>query len=361
MRVLHLPTAVGGAAWALAQGEKQLGLQSDVLVASHNPHGYGADYDLALERHGRWRKFARLAGAFLRLRGRYDVFHFNFGKSLLHAPDWGLVHAELPFYPARARLFVTYNGCDARQKFPTMRRASVAACHEAACYRGMCNSGRLDEQRRQGIRKMTRYAEHLWALNPDLLHFLPPEKSSFLPYAAVPNLTAETRPVGRRRSLIVVHAPTERVAKGTAHVLRAVESIRRRDPKAIVLRLVEGKSHAEALALYADADLVVDQVLIGWYGVLAVEAMQLGKPVLARISEADLGFVPAAMAADLREAIVAADPGNLEETLARCVEDRAFLARRAAACREYVARWHDASYVAGLTKDAYERASVRAA
>ena len=33
--------------------------------------------------------------------------------------------------------------------------------------------------------------------------------------------------------------------------------------------------------MYAQADLVVDQVLIGWYGALAVETMAMGKPVIA--------------------------------------------------------------------------------
>ena len=36
MKILHLPTSVGGNSWGLAQGEKALGLDSKVLIDSNN-------------------------------------------------------------------------------------------------------------------------------------------------------------------------------------------------------------------------------------------------------------------------------------------------------------------------------------
>ena len=36
MRVLHLPTSVGGNAWGLSQAEKTLGIYSQVLVEENN-------------------------------------------------------------------------------------------------------------------------------------------------------------------------------------------------------------------------------------------------------------------------------------------------------------------------------------
>ena len=56
---------------------------------------------------------------------------------------------------------------------------------------------------------------------------------------------------------------------------------------------------------YRDADIVVDQLLAGWYGGFAVEAMALGKPVIAYLRESDLHHVPAG---DARG--VAADPSH---------------------------------------------------
>ncbi len=357
MKVLHLPTSVGGNSWALAQGEKRLGLDSRVLVKSQSTLGYPTDINLNLQHRTPVGKLARLLRVFLAIRKQFDVFHFNFGSSLIHAPTRGLNQADLPYYPRRARLFATYNGCDARQKFPTMARSCVAACHDSKCYGGQCNSGRLDAARRRGIEKMSRYVEHIWALNPDLLHFLPPEKSSFLPYVCAVDSVEPPMPVGEKKTLRVVHAPTDRAAKGTDHILRAVGAIEKRYPGAIELRLVEGLPYEQALRVYQTADLVIDQVLIGWYGGLAVEVMKMGKPVIARINEADLRFLPTQMARDVQQAVIAADPTTLEHRLARCIEDRTWLRARADAAVEYVHRWHAPEYVAALTKSAYEGAS----
>ena len=46
------------------------------------------------------------------------------------------------------------------------------------------------------------------------------------------------------------------------------------------LEIVEGLRHDEAFERYRDADIVVDQLNAGWYGILAIECMALGKPVV---------------------------------------------------------------------------------
>lgn len=356
MKVLHLPSSTGGNAWGLAQGERMLGLDSTVLVANQNWLAYPADIALGLERRSNAGKLLGLAAAFLRERGRHQVFHFNAGMSLIHAPHRGLNQLDLPFYPSGAALFVTYNGCDARQKYPTIARTSVSACHVAQCYHGLCEYGRHDRARAQAIAKMARHVHHLWAVNPDLLHFLPRGKSSFLPYT-VANMPSDWRPTEpTRRRLRIVHAPTNRAAKGSEHILAALERLQATHADYFELQLIEGVPHAEAMRMYANADLVVDQILIGWYGALAVETMAMGKPVIARIAREDLSFLPPAMAEDVGDAVIDADPDTIEEVLRRCIEDRAFLARRAEAGAAYARRWHDPRYVAGITKAAYETA-----
>ena len=46
------------------------------------------------------------------------------------------------------------------------------------------------------------------------------------------------------------------------------------------LDLVEGLRHDEAFERYKAADIVVDQLNAGWYGLFAIECMALGKPVV---------------------------------------------------------------------------------
>ena len=355
MKVLHLPTSVGGNSWNLAQGEKALGLESEVLVAAPSWANYRADINLDLPAvPSRMGKVAKLVSTFLSLRSRYDVFHFNFGSSLVHFPQFHLNQFELPLYPRRAALFATYNGCDARQKYPTMQRTKIAACHNPNCYAGQCNSGLLDRYRREGIEKMSRYAHHLWALNPDLLYFLPAEKASFLPYAVDGQGIGRSPPQLDAKKLKIVHAPTNRVAKGTDGIISALEHLEKTHPGAVEFRLVENVAHQQALQLYRDADLVIDQTLIGWYGGFAIELMMMGKPVIARIATEDLHFIPQPMAQEVTEAFINVTPDTLYDTLRLCVEDRGFLARHAQAGEAYAHRWHNLEYVAGLTRQKYE-------
>lgn len=356
MKVLHLPTSVGGNSWGLAQGERQLGVESKVLISSQNWLGYKADIDLNLQDiSSKFGKLHKLVKTFLNVRNKFDIFHFNYGSSLIHHPQAFLNHADLPFYPKNAKLFVTYNGCDARQKYPTMARTKIGACHNPACYSGMCNSGKQDRYRRKAIRKMSRYVKHIWAVNPDLLYFLPPEKSSFLPYSvSLENIFFS--PPSFEGKLKIVHAPTNRAAKGSDTLFEAIKRLQKSHGKYFEVMLVENVANKRALAMYQQADIVVDQILIGWYGGFAVEMMAMGKPVIARIAKEDLTFIPSQMAEDVMETLISADPKTIYNVLCRCVEDREFLKQRAVASLEYVNKWHDPLYVAGLTKKMYESA-----
>jgi hypothetical protein len=292
---------------------------------------------------------------FWEVRGHYDVFHFNFGRSILHAPKFRLNNSDLPFYPKSAKLFVTYNGCDARQKLPTIERATISACHDPRCYGGVCNSGKADRIKRSSIAKMARYVRHIWALNPDLLYFLPAKKSSFLPYSVVSDNVEVTKPKYRKKKIRIVHAPTNREAKGSKVILDALNSLKRTHGHLFEVWVVENMPHNQATEIYKQADLVVDQVLVGWYGALAIEVMTIGKPVMCRIEKGDLHFLPKKMAEDVLEAFIRVDPSTIREVILRCIEDRQFLKEKAEAGEEYARKWHDSRYVASVTKEMYER------
>ena len=355
MRVLHLPNSIGGMPWSLAQAEKALGLESRVLYMSSDWFNYPSDLNLHLEKtSSALSRFFKLTKTFMQMRRQYDVFHFNYGRSLLHVPEINLVNFELPFYSKTKGLFVTYNGCDARQKYLTVKRTKVSACQSPDCYGGLCNSGEMDKLRRRSIRKMARYVQHMWAVNPDLLYFLPKEKSSFLPYSVYLYNKAVAKPSFDKKKLRIVHAPTERGVKGSNIILQTVEEIKKGRNSEIDFRIVEKLPHEQAMEVYRKADLFIDQILVGWYGGVAVEVMSMGKPVICRIAEEDLHFIPKQMARDIKSAFINVNETNLRETILRCIEDRNFLKRKSEAALDYARTWHAPEYVAGITKKAYE-------
>ncbi len=350
MKVLHLPTDVGGFSWGLAAGEKKLGLDSTVLLKQGSWLEYPSDINLEWDKKGRVAKFASAAATLLKIRKEFDVYHFNFGASLIDPAIYPLF--DLPFYPRNKKIFFTYNGCDARQKLKTMERVGFSACHEAGCYGGMCNDGALDLLRAKKIEKVSRRAAGIFALNPDLLWVLP-EWAVFLPYTIAAWDRIDPTPYKIGKKLTIVHAPTNRGAKGSEYILKALEELKK-TYKNIKVVLVENKVNEEALKIYAEADLVIDQALIGWYGGLAVEVMKMGRPVAAFIRDEDLKFIPEKMAHGLKDAIININPQNIAEVLKEYLDNTRLLERRHEAVLDYVHRWHDPLYVAGITKSFYE-------
>ena len=351
MRVLHCPADVGGNAWTLSRAERKLGLHSDVMVFQRTWLGYPADMDLELAGHQRAHSAMRLLTFFMKALRRYDVFHFNFGCSFV--PYGGcpgfLELSDLPILRGLGKkIVVTYQGSDARQEGFCRDNFAISP------FSGMNSFGnrsiKADAAKRRRAGRFARYAHRMFALNPDLLYVLP-RQAEFLPYASVD--LNEWQPVtrGEDRNLVILHSPTNRGLKGTKHIIEAVDGLRDRY-RHVELVLVENTPHSRVRELYRQADLAVDQLLIGWYGAFAVEMMALGKPVVCYIREDDLRFIPVAMREDLP--ILNATPDTIFEVLSQLVEQRDQLHLIGERSRAYVERWHDPIKVAMKTKEAYE-------
>ncbi len=83
--------------------------------------------------------------------------------------------------------------------------------------------------------------------------------------------------------LRVLHAPNHRAIKGTATVIEAVERLRSQG-RDIELVLLERVSNEEVRRVMATVDVVVDQLVIGWYGLFALEGMAARRAVLGYLN-----------------------------------------------------------------------------
>src|SRR5262249_25466492 len=189
-------------------------------------------------------------------------------------------------------IVMAYQGDDARQGDYCRKNYTISPADHVDYY-----SAESDAWKRRTIRRVARYADRIYALNPDLLSVLPKD-ARFLPYANVDPAawipvytTANDVPV-------VVHAPSDRAAKGTNFLLQAVDRLRSEGVR-FELVLVENIKRDEARRLYERADLVVDQLLTGWYDGFAVEAMCLGKPVVSYIRREDMTRLPSELVDEL--------------------------------------------------------------
>ncbi len=112
----------------------------------------------------------------------------------------------------------------------------------------------------------------------------------------------------------------------------------------VELEIVEGLHHDEARRLYERADIVVDQLNAGWYGLFAIEAMALGKPVVTFLHDEAVARTEEAFG--VRVPIVSATADTLVERLRPLVESADERRRIGAESRAYVERVHDADALA---------------
>lgn len=145
---------------------------------------------------------------------------------------------------------------------------------------------------------------------------------------------------------VIVHAPSRDIAKGTQSVVAAVEQLEREGYK-FEFYLVQDMPHEEAMAMYRKATIVVDSLRTGWYGVLAVEGMALGKCVISYISSHLRHYLP------YPSPLVSANPDNLTEVLRYLLDNPEEAAGYGKRGRDFVERYHDARAVAKVLMHLY--------
>lgn len=344
LRVLHAPTDVGGHPSGLVAAEKALGIESVLAVLYRSWFGYPVDIDLDLGQTNRWSRLMKRAWFGLKAMPRYDVFHFNFGQSFL--PRLGAHGIDLPLLRAAGKtVIMTYQGCDARQVSYCQKHFALSCCGQQQGD-GLCHV-RDDAGKEKGIRYASRFAHRLFCLNPDLLHVVP--ESEFVPYAAVDPQKITPVSSQQKKKLTILHAPTNRAVKGTHYVEAAAAALEGEFD--LEWLFVEGIPHEEAMQRYRQADLVIDQLRVGWYGAFAVEMMAMGKPVMCYIRETDLGYIPEAMRQELP--LIQITPETLVETLRSKLRDPESLREIGAASRRFVERWHEPRRIAKAMLQVY--------
>jgi hypothetical protein len=374
LKVLHLPTSVGGNSYGLSRAERNLGLKSDVLTCDKSYLDYPADiffdfndlhkcnnkipYYLKKIKKRLLKKdynvFQYNFDNYMnKINKKYNIIHFNFGTSLYGDDGQGNDFIDFDYYDKKKKFFVTYNGCDCRQKYKIINKYEISACANPLCYDGVCSSEGLDLKKQRKIKKMTDFCDGVFYLNPDLKQFLP-DNSMFLPYsiASWDKITKQEREY--KYPLKIVHAPSQRGAKGTNYILDIMEKVKNDYPNKIEFILIEGMKNTDAIKIYEQADILIDQILVGWYGALAVEAMKAGCTVMVYIRESDLKNIPIEMHNDIKNSFINCNQYNLYEKIAEIIENPDLLYKKSKYCYEYVNTWHNPEYVASITKNVYE-------
>lgn len=375
LRIVHLPVDIGGHAAGLAKAQRQLGHDAQAVSLQWSELGFNADFSLDSPPGTPGRLLRREINRFSLLWRTLlvaDVIHCHFGQTALSIRPFPLRDSSLQSQSTEslrltyARLLwlkdlplwrllnkglaMTFYGDDIRQIKSSVERnphTHLALPEIAGALQGR------DSLRAQYLRSINRNIPIIYAVNPDLLTTLP-NRARWLGYSHCDPLThpAQRWP-GETRPLRLLHMPTNRAVKGTAELVAAVERLRN-DGHQVELTLVEGRHNTQALAELQSHHVLVDQLRVGWYGGVAVEAMLAGRPVVCYINEVDLSLVPKELADSLP--IVRATPNTIEMTLRYLLAlTDSQLQEKGVQARQFAVRWHDPLQIAKIVLHDYQR------
>ncbi|MBB5632657.1 hypothetical protein BKA04_000880 [Cryobacterium mesophilum] len=171
---------------------------------------------------------------------------------------------------------------------------------------------------------------------PDLLVDLP--EAQWLPVVVeVAAWRAPTQPFAHDGPPVVAHAPSRASLKGSDLIDPVLEALE--NEGLVRYRRIQGVASRDMPDVYRNADIVIDQLRLGIYGVAACEAMAAGRIVVSHVSEQVREYVARAMGADLP--VVEATADSLESVLRDIVAAPAPYLETAAAGIRFVEAVHD--------------------
>jgi glycosyltransferase involved in cell wall biosynthesis len=307
LRVTLCPVNTAGVPWTIAESLRRRGVDARLAVFERYPLHPEADVEIRRS-GGLARRQATQLRAFAGLAPRTDVFHFVFGLTLLPR---SLQFRALRLL--RKKSVMHFLGSDIRGK----------------------SAEELAFGRQAGAQIVGSYDAIRWVPEAEVI---PP---------GIDVATIEPTPPSDRARPVVLHAPSSRRRKGTEHVIAALAGL---DAD---LEIVEGLRHDEAFERFRQADVVVDQLNAGWYGLFAIECMALGKPVVTFLHDEAVRRTEEAFG--MTVPIVSATTETLRERLRPLVDDPALRRRIGAASRAYVEHVHDQERVTDRLLSVYAR------
>lgn len=324
----------------LAEADRRLGNEAETVV--FNAYYITSNFDVVLkpyedavvaQRPGDQVAFHNLVLVWALLR--FDNFHlFNDRGVTLplggYGADFGIALREMDLYRAAGKQLYTYAyGADHRMRQKTLDSGRFNFCMECPepgrfC---VCDDASAEKMLGEIAARATAMIGTGLAMT-----LLPDARNLYYTVVDTDRLLPAAAPVpSGSRPLRIGHFPNHGFFKGTRFVEDAVASLVA-EGESIELVMISGVPQVEILARMATVDVLVDQLIGGAFGLTAIEAMALGRPVICYLR-------PGVALANLENCpVVQADPDTIKDVLRRLAREREALAEIGARSRDYVVR-----------------------
>lgn len=264
---------------------------------------------------------------------QFDIFHFHFGTTLTQD------YSDLPVLKQlNKQVVMQYWGSD-------VRRLSVARKYNRYIKVKDVSEANIIA----GLESIARYVPNCVVCDLELYEYV---KDFFDTVHLIPQLLnleeyKPTEPKTQNHEFLIVHAPTDPELKGSKYIQKALDELSQ--DHSFEYKPVVGLSHDEAIKVYAQADLIVDQLHVGCHGLFAIESMAMAKPVITWISD----FMRDRYPSDLP--LISANPDTIKKTLEHALNNRDMLVEKGLQGRAYVEKHHDMNKLGAQIIDMYSQ------
>lgn len=319
----------GGIAYKIADGLRKNGLKSDSVVIEDHVFSYPSHKQIRFfnQKHpllNRLLKYFYFIEHFL----KYNVFIFNTRSTLLSRK--GDLRILKWFGKKTAMIYV---GCDIRDKnyYLNLERKYT-----------VCKDCSPEYQKRIGCVMEDKFSESEYIQKYASASFSHPFdamilKGNFHYLYLLLELDKYVPKFDVNETIKIIHAPSDDGIKGTKYIVSAIEKLKNNSADAglaFEFELVRNKSHEETIEMIKNCDILIDQMTAGWYGLISIEAMALGKTAVCYIDNKLYDYLP-----DLP--IINLNPDNLSVGLMKLIKNRKELPVCGKSGRAFVEKYHD--------------------
>lgn len=331
--VLHL-SAMIHVPWQTTRLLRQQGWHADYIAMGKSPIWDKADFCREEKRPG-LDAFDEFLW-FWRVMARYSIVHLHFMRTLTRT-GWELYWLKR----MGCKIVVHWRGCEIRDRERNMAlHPDVNLCQECDYSPPVC---KLDVNVRRR-RLADRYGDASLVTTPDMLDFIP--NAIHLPFFA-PEQIPRARERVPGEALRLVHVTVHEGLEGTRQIREVVDRLQRKGYR-IDFRALSWIKPAEVLEAFADADMAIGKMKMGYYANAQIESMTMGVPTVTFVR-------PEFMTDELRRSgFIFATLSNLEQVLEHYLSHPEELAAKRAIARNSILQLHDNSAIAARLARMYD-------
>lgn len=266
---------------------RRRGYQIDFYGIGKTHFDMPVDFLLEFSSHPLKSLFQRIS-YFFKILPRYDLWHLNYAEAFFFYP-LNLFILKL----FRKKIVLTFRGIDIQTdlEFLTENIYSKSRSDNWPEYY------RLHFSVNSWSRLLKKIRRHIFVYFADKIVLTGPflagqvtRYDKIIPYARDIEKKDDFSLRKKAKKITILHIPSDPVVKGTAEISRVFNKLGKKFPEHS-FRVLPSLPREKLLDEMAKADIIVDQIIIGWYGGQAVEAMAQGKIVMAFLNPSYLQLV----------------------------------------------------------------------